>query len=492
MSENQKSYRQVFKATSLFSGVQIIQIIAAILRSKFAAIFIGPVGIGILGVLNSTLNLITGISKLGLDTSSIKDIAIANKSEDQKQVSNVIYTLKRLLWITGIVGTLITLMLSPFLSEIAFKNKEFTFSFIWISLAVLFKQLTIGDLAILQGLRKLNKLAKVNLVSSFVSVLIAVPLYYFFGLNGIVPTIILTALFAFIIARYFSVSIKVDNQNQSFKDMLSTGKPMIKLGITLSIGSLITLFVAYIMQVYITNTGGLTEVGYYNAAIIIINSYVGLIFEAMSKDYFPRLSEIINNTQDLKQTVTQQAMVAVLLITPIIILFLTFAEYVIRILYSKEFLPILAFLTIAIIGTLFKAVSWSMGYVIIAKGDSKVFIKTAIGFNLLLLVLNVIGYSNYGLLGLGVSFVVYYFIHLLVITLIMKFRYKFIFDIDFFKVYTVCLIFVFFGFYVTYFENHQLKNTLLAVLIIASSIFTLSNLNKRLGLRSLINDKLKK
>ncbi|GAL80991.1 WzxE protein [Algibacter lectus] len=150
---------------------------------------------------------------------------------------------------------------------------------------------------------------------------------------------------------------------------------MIKLGVTLSVGSIITLFVAYLIQVYITNVGGLTEVGYYNVGMIIINSYVGLIFESMSKDYFPRLSEIINDIKSVQRTVTQQTMVVVLLITPVIILFLTFAEYFIVILYSKAFLPVLLFINIAIMGTLFKAVSWSLGYVIIANGDSSVFIK---------------------------------------------------------------------------------------------------------------------
>ncbi|GAL64152.1 oligosaccharide flippase family protein [Algibacter lectus] len=340
MTDNQKAYRQVFKGASLFGGVQIINILAGILRSKFAAIFLGPAGVGIMGVLNSTIHLITSIFKLGLDTSSIKEIAFANKLEDKRNVSNVIYNLKRLLWVTGVLGTVVTSILSPFLSEIAFQSKSFTFSFIWISVAVLFKQLTFGNMAILQGLRKLKKLAMVNLYSSVCSVFIVVPLYYFFGLEAIIPTIILTTFLGYLISKYFTLSVEIESDHKSLKNVFHEGKPMIKLGVTLSVGSIITLFVAYLIQVYITNVGGLTEVGYYNVGMIIINSYVGLIFESMSKDYFPRLSEIINDIKSVQRTVTQQAMVVVLLITPVIILFLTFAEYFIVILYSKAFLPV--------------------------------------------------------------------------------------------------------------------------------------------------------
>ena len=236
---------------------------------------------------------------------------------DNKQVSTVINTLKRLLWITGIVGALFTLIFSPLLSQLTFQNTDYTFAFRWLSIAVLFKQLTLGDFAILQGLRKLKKLAQVNLYGSLGSVIIAVPMFYFLGIDGIVPTIVLTAIFGFLVSRYFTFSVKVEKEHQSFIDTFRNGKPMIKLGITLSIGSLVTLLVAFIIQVYITNVGGLEQVGFYNAGIIIINSYVGLIFEAMSKDYFPRLSGIVKNINEVRKTVTRQAMIAVLLITPI-------------------------------------------------------------------------------------------------------------------------------------------------------------------------------
>ncbi|WP_044403465.1 oligosaccharide flippase family protein [Lacinutrix sp. Hel_I_90] len=492
MDNSQKSYGQILKATSLFGGVQVISILAGVLRSKFAAVFIGVAGIGLLGILNSTLNLIVGVSKLGLDASSIKEIAFINKSSDLKAVSKTVYVLKRLLWLTGLIGTLLTMALSPVLSEIAFDSKDYTFSFIWISIAVLFKQLTYGELAILQGLRLLRKLALVNLYGSLISVVIAVPLYYFFGIDGIVPTIILSAFFGYIIARYFSVLFANEGYSLSLKQMLSEGKPMLKLGVTLSISSLITLLVAYIIQLYITNTGGLTEVGYYNAGIIIINSYIGIIFQSMSKDYFPRLSEVVDDNNKVRETVTQQATIAVLLVTPVVIVFLVFSKYVIKILYSAAFLPTALFLNFAIMGILFKAVSWSMGYVIIANGDSKIFIKTAIAFNCLLLAINMLGYSSYGLEGLGMSFVVYYFIHLIVIGIIMKKYYDFVFPKTSQKTFFLCLLMIFITFGITYIELEVFKIVLLTLAVIASISFTLYKLNKVADLKTILKTKFRK
>ena len=55
MAEQQSSYRQIMKATSIFGGVQVFQIFFQVIRSKFIAVLIGPVGMGIVGLLTSTL-----------------------------------------------------------------------------------------------------------------------------------------------------------------------------------------------------------------------------------------------------------------------------------------------------------------------------------------------------------------------------------------------------------------------------------------------------
>ncbi len=48
MSDQQSSYRQIMKATSIFGGVQVFQIIIQIIRSKFVALYLGPMGSTIL------------------------------------------------------------------------------------------------------------------------------------------------------------------------------------------------------------------------------------------------------------------------------------------------------------------------------------------------------------------------------------------------------------------------------------------------------------
>lgn len=485
MNQSKHSYRQILKTTSLFSGVQVAGVLISIAKSKFAAIFIGPAGVGIVGLLNSTLNVISGITRFGLDISAVKEIAFF-KNKDPQKVSRIILTVRRLTWLTGLLASIVTITLSSWLSRLVFGNTDYTISFILISVAVLFNQLTTGNLAILQGVRRLKELAKATVWASFVSLLIIIPLYYYFGLKGIVPVIILSSLATFLFSWYFSKKIRSKKVNTSFKHSIKEGKEMMRLGFLLSLGGFATIITTYAIQVFITNKSGVDEVGFYNAAFIIVNAYVGVVFSAMSKDYFPRLSAIANKTEELIQTVNQQAYVAVLLLLPIIIVFVAFAPFFIELLFSKEFLPILEITTFAILATVFKAVSWCLGYIIVAKGDSKLFIKTEVFFNLLLFVMSIGGYLYDGLRGVGISYLLYYIIYLVGVKIITSRKYEFQFQKELYTIFSVCIVFCVLTYVSTMFNSNLLKYGLLIVMIVLSSIFTGIQLNKKTDLLSSI------
>ena len=488
MNDNQQSYRKVLNATSLFGGVQFINIILRLIRSKAIALLIGPIGMGISNLLLTTMELINGLTNLGLERSAVKDISLANTNSNSKNVAITISILKKLVWLTITVGVILMVLLAPWLSEITFGNKDYTISFRWISIALLFKQLSSSQLAILQGLRKLKSLAKANLLGNFIGLLITLPLYYYYKIDAIVPSIIIATFMSFVFTYYYSHKLDIESVTISRKEAVSEGKGMINLGVMLSLSSLITLLVAYIIRIYIgsanvTEELGLIDVGLYSAGFVILNSYVGIIFNAMGTDYFPRLSEIANDIKKLRKTVLEQATVAILLITPIIVVFLACAPFIIVILYSHEFSPIVAMVTWGILGMIFKAVSWSMGYMIIAKGDSKVFIKTAIGFNTILLSINIIGYHFGGLEGVGISFFIYYIIHFISIRIITYYRYDFYFEKGFYKIFTFTVIMCFLAFSITFIPSSILKNSLMIGLIVVSCWYSYKELDKKIGVK---------
>lgn len=485
MEADKNSYKQILKATSLFGGVQFVNIIGSIIKTKVAAVLIGVAGVGVFGVLSSTLNFIVALTRCGLDLTLVKEIAAGEKDDIPRKVSLT----RQLTFVTGIIGSVIVVIFSPWLSLLAFSNKTYTLFFITISVAVLFNQLTVGNMAILQGLKSLKRLAKVITFSGIISLIPTVTIYYFFGESGIPWVIVVTAFTSFIISKYYVNQLKIKKHLISFSDALADGKNIIKSGFYLSMASIITLFVGFIIQIYITNTGGIKEVGLYNAGFVLINSYVAVFFSALSKDFFPRLSEVSRNNELVNKIVNEQAYMLLLLITPIIIIFLVFKSFIVSLLYSKEFLPILGMITYGILSTSFKAISWSMGFILIAKDNSKLYLMTEIVSNALLLISIVIGYNMNGLTGIGLGYLVYHIIDLLFIKFIVTKNYNFYFDASFNKLFYLCVFQFALMLGLLYIENKIIQYITMALVVLFSISITFIKLNNHFNLIDLIKNK---
>lgn len=145
-----------------------------------------------------------------------------------------------------------------------------------------------------------------------------------------------------------------------------------------------------------------------------------------------------------------------------------------------------------ILGMLFKAVSWSMGYILIAKNDSKLFIKTSLGFNILFLIINIAGYYFYGLEGVGITFALNFVIHFFCLKYITYKRYDFYFDKEFYGIFISCLILCLITFLFSYIPHTITKYSLMIVMIILSIIFTIFQLDKKVDLKEAFRNKMKK
>lgn len=492
MKVNQSSYRSIMKATSLFGGVQVFNIIIAILRSKIIAILLGPAGLGILGLLNSTTGLITLLTNFGLGTSAIRDIAAANESGDQNRISKIVSVFRRLVWITGLLGAVITFVSSSWLSELTFGNKDYTIAFMWLSCSLLFSQLTSGQKVLLQGMRKLKYLAKANMLGSFIGLVISAPLYYYYRVDGIVPAIIITSVFLLGITWYFGRKIKIERTAVTTKETVFEGKGMMKMGFMLSLSSLISTGSSYIVRVFISNTGGVEEVGLYSAGFAIIGTYVGMVFTAMGTDYYPRLSGVSNDNKKANLLINQQAEIAVLILAPILTSFLIFINWAVIVLYSTKFTPVNGLIQWAALGMYFKAVSWAIGFIFLAKGASKLFFWSELAASVYVLVFNILGYKYFGLTGLGFSFLISYILILIQVYFIANFKYDFSFSSEFYKIFGIQLLLSIICFAITMFVSSFLAYILGLPFILISVWYSFKELDKRMDLKGIINNYRKK
>lgn len=487
MSENQSTYRQIMKATSIFGGVQVFNILISIIRSKFVALLLGPAGMGIMGLLTSTTGIIGNLTNFGLGTSAVKDIAVANGTNDQKRVNDVVTVVRKLVWITGLIGFFVMLTMSSLLSQLTFGNTDYTLAFVWISITLLFNQLSSGQMVILQGLRKIKYLAKANLLGSFFGLFVTIPLYYIWGFDGIVPGIIGTSIVSLSMTWYFSEKIDLKKSELTRVQIFNESKDMLRMGFLISLNGILVVGVSYLIRIYIGRIGSVEQVGLYSAGFAIINTYVSLIFNAMSTDYYPRLSTISDDNKLCRQTVNQQIEIALLILAPILIFLLVFINWIIILLYSRNFTAVNEMIQWAAMGMFFKTISWSVGFIFLAKGTTKLFIWNELIANLYILTFNIIGYYYLGLTGLGLSFAFSYLIYTIQVFVISKIKFEFNFDRSLIEIFIVQFSFAVTTFIFLKLLNHPVTYIAGIIFIFFSGLYSLIHLNKRLSLINLLN-----
>ena len=488
LTTQQSSYRQIMKATSLFGGVQVFNIIITIIRSKIIAVLLGPSGMGIAGLLTTTTGLISALTNFGLGKSAIKDIASASERGNKARIAKVVVVFRRLVWITGLLGAILTLILSPWLSQLTFGNEKYTFAFIWLSITLLLQQLTTGQNVLLQGMRKLKYLAKANVVGSVTSLFVSVPIYYFWQIDGIVPALILSSVFSLGIALYFSRKINIAKSVTTTKEIIFEGKGMLQMGFMLSLSGLISMGVAYIVRIFISKNGGVEDVGLYNAGFAIISTYVGLVFSAMGTDFYPRLAGIAHDNNKATLLINQQAEIALLILAPILSVFLIFISWIVVLLYSTKFLPINEMIHWAALGMFFKGASWSIAFILLAKGASKLFFWNELIAKVYMLGFNLLGYYLNGLDGLGISFMISYALYLLQVYFLAKKKYEFSFMSAFYKIFGIQFSIGLICFLAIKFIPIPWGYLVGIPFILLSSWYSFHELDKRIGLKIIIMD----
>ena len=454
MSEVRSSYRQIMKATFLFGGVQVFIIFFAMIRVKFVAVLLGTTGVGIMGLLNAPLQLLIALTGLGIAFSAVRDISSAHATGDLEKVSKSILVLRRWSWFTGLLGLLITASLAPWLSQWAFGNKNYTWSFILLSITLLFQAISRGQGTILQGTRRLKDMALASVLGAMFGLITAIPLFYFFKIDGIVPSMILAAITTLILSWYFARKVVLEKVEIPLKETFILGKNMVKLGIVISLTGLIGSFISYILISFISKMGGVEQVGLYNSGWSIIGQYTGLVFTAMLTDYFPRLSAINEDNQKVRTLINQQAEMVALILSPLLILLIIAMPLIIRVLYTPAFLPIVMFSNWIVLGIFLKGIAWPIGFIFPAKGNIKLFGSIELAAMIFSLTSDMTGYYLGGLEGLGISFIINYLFGLSVTYFFANRRFEFYFSRTTIKLFFVTLSLVLLAFVSAYIKGH--------------------------------------
>lgn len=229
-SGRSSSYGNILKNTGLFGGVQALNILVGVVRNKLVALILGPQGMGLMSLFNSTTKLVGDSTNFGIAMSGVRNISEAYDAGDAKRLNDTVLMVRSWCMITAIFGMLLCALLSPWLSRFTFSWDGHTLHFIFLSPAVFLTTITGGELAILKGARRLRDLAKVSIWNVLLALLLTIPLYYFFQDAAIVPSIVLMALTQLLLTIGYSYHLYPLRLSLS-RRVLGRGMSMVRLGV---------------------------------------------------------------------------------------------------------------------------------------------------------------------------------------------------------------------------------------------------------------------
>lgn len=391
---------KVLKALGIFGSIEALRMLCSVVRTKFAAIWIGTAGVGVISLYTAAFDMIRSVMSLNLRQSSIPRIASADDA-DRGHVCRSVETLGLFI---GLAATVIVALLSPLLSYITFGNYDYAWGFALLAPTMLAASLSEARSAVLQGIGRLRALALATFYGVLAATVIAIPLFYFFRMAAIVPVLIIIPVLT-LVFLYSTSGTKVSFPPAEKRLLLQTIKGLVKLGSFITAGVAVGFVADYLLRIYIGREASVDDVGIFQAGYTIIKSYVGLFFTAITMEFFPRLSATIRRRRYTSLIVAHEINISIAVLLPAVIVFLSANDLIIRILYSSDFLAAVPYISIAIIATFLRVVSWSFSYVIIANGGGKLYVFTESVSAVSLLVLSYFGWRMFGFAGLGCAYI---------------------------------------------------------------------------------------
>lgn len=400
--ENDELYSHVLKFTGLFGGVQGLNVVIGLVRNKFVALLLGPGGMGLVSLFNTTVQLISQATHLGISFSAVRHISEYYDADNTEKVAHYVKVVRGWCLLTALLGMLVCIVLGPFLSSATFSWGDHTLHFILLAPAIGMIAITGGETAILKGQRKLGALALVQIVAALASLVISIPIYYFFWQAGIVPVIVLMAFVTMCATLWFSLRL-FPLQFGGTYGILGEGMEMVRLGVAYTLAAVIGTASEMLIRSYLNVVGDLDVLGLYNAGYMITITYAGMVFSAMETDYYPRLSAVQHDIQATNETVNRQMEVSLLLVSPMLAALIIALPVVVPLLFSQEFLPVVGMAQVAALAMYMKVLTLPVAYITLARGYSLSYLFLETSYFVVFVILIFFGYRYWGLFGTGVA-----------------------------------------------------------------------------------------
>lgn len=378
-----------------------VQGISGLARAKLIAATLGPTGFGVYGLLSALMQTVVLMGSMGQDTAGPRRIAQSENEADELGLSRAVWAL---IVLVGALAALSGAVFLLFHRQIAILFKTPQTEVAWLSLGVVLGIAAIIPIAILQGLRRIDRLARLHIEAGIASLIIGGAAIVLFGRAGIVISMVIAPACLMISGLYAVTKVlrgqtlaRPSGVSSAVLDLVLRGGPLMVAG-ALLIGT--GLAARGIIQHFL----GATSLGLYTAATTLGMTYIPLLLNALGADYLPRLSALVHRPSEASQLVSEQTEIGILIIIPVALGIISLAPWLMIVLFSAEFRPGALLLQFLVAADILRVAAWPLGFVLLARGEGWMLIGIDLCAHSAFLALTLIAAEQYGVLATGAAF----------------------------------------------------------------------------------------
>jgi len=406
------------KVSFLNAVATVIRMLTGFVSVKVVAAIIGPVGVALLGQLNNFTQILLSISNGGINAGITKYTAEFSNSE-----KDYVLYLGTGFWITVVLSITTSLILFigagyfsiNILHDVKYKSVFYVFGG-----TLLLYALNALLTSVINGFKEYRKYVIANIVGSITGLLFSVVLAIQYGVYG---ALIATVTFQSIV---FFITLGIIARSPWFKwrqFLIKFNKAVaLKLGhySLMALASAITIPAGQIIvRSFIINDRSITDAGLWEGINRISGMYLMVITASLGVYFLPKLSEL-KTKQELQNEVfsVYKLVIPFLILTTFIIY--VFRVFIIHLLFTEEFTGMQNLFAFQLLGDILKILGWVLGYLLLAKAMTKIYIVMELVNFVLLILFSYFLVRSYGSVGATLAFAIVYLIYLLVLCYVFR------------------------------------------------------------------------
>lgn len=405
----------MIKATAAIGGARGVEIIAALVRQKAIAVFLGEAGIGVLSVIRNVIDLLIQLPLLGMDMSSVKFISSYAAEDDKEGIQRVVSTT---LWAAIINVPIVILVYSLLAPWHISRNLEDGGRFLPILyMALLSAPFASGAAsfgAFLIGFKQVGRCTTLIVISSLLTLCLGVPLIVagacvglirdgvdlfawsevvtavrsgseevmYYGLWGAaIGLVVLQAmnliLYSWNFSRVFPIVLRAFS--------LKTMRLMSGVAAANWLGGTLSLTAFLVVRGHLAKSYGNESAGLFQPIYAMCAQYLAPLSHALIFYTYPRMSEL-RQYREVVEEINSTLRVVLLLSTPAMVLMATAVKPLLVLLFTAKFVAAAVLLPFMLLGEWFRLPMRTMGMALLGQRRVKAYILFDLLFYIILIV----------------------------------------------------------------------------------------------------------